>query len=219
MSTKPQELKDKVTADFEAGKKAFHEAMTKAQGQIDTAAVEINKLRAELKTEAAEAKTKTAARVDELTKKLDATRKEQQDKIEARLKALHTEIDSVNAELKHASASEKVAIEAKAKALHAEYESTRKALTASLDAELAEWKTRIGTALDVAAEKKAEAKATIQAKLTDLHAKHEAAQKKLQALKQANAAAFGELHHGVRTAIGEVKTAVQHARADILAAS
>jgi hypothetical protein len=219
MSSTPLELKDKVTADFEAGKKAFHEAMAKAQGQVDVANAEITKLRAELKTQAAEAKTKTAARIDELTKKLDATRKEQQDKIEARLKALRTESDSVNAEVKHATAEDKVAFEAKAKALHEEYESTRTALTASLDAELAEWKTRINAVLDAAADRKAAAKATIQAKLSDLHAKQEAAQKKLQALKQANAAAFGELQHGVRTAINEVKTAVQHARADIRAAS
>jgi hypothetical protein len=32
-------------------------------------------------------------------------------------------------------------------------------------------------------------------------------------------AAFGELHRGVQTAIVEVKTALQHARADIAKAS
>jgi len=219
MIPKHQEAKDRVTVHFEAGKKAFHEAMEKAQSHIDVATVEINKLRGELKTHAAEAKTKTMARVDELTKNLDATRREQQDKIEGRLKELHADIGSLNAELKHATGEEKVAMEAKARAAHEEYDFARNALTASLDAELAEWKTRIGTALDEAAEKKAAAaKAAVQAKIADMQAKHEAAQKKLHALRQANAAAFGELQHGVRRAISEVKTAVQHARADIAAA-
>ena len=59
-----------------------------------------------------------------------------------------------------------------------------------MDAELAELKARISTAQEAAAEKKATAKAAIQAKIADLQAKHEAAQKKLHALKQANAAAF-----------------------------
>jgi len=214
-----QELKDKVSTDFEAGKKASHDAMAKVQSQIDVATAEVNKLRADLKTQTAEAKIKTLARVDELTKNLDATRKEQQDKTQARLKELHTDIESINGELKHATAEGKVAVDAKAKAVREEYDSTRSALTASLDAELAEWKARIGTAHDAAAEKKAATKATVQAKIADLHAKHEAAQKKLYALKQANSAAFGELHRGVQTAIAEVKTAVQHARADITAAS
>ena len=73
-------------------------------------------------------------------------------------------------------------------------------------------------AIDVAAGKKAAATASIKVKIADLHAKHDAAQKKLHALKQTNAAAFGELHRGVQTAIGEVRTALEHARADIAAA-
>jgi polyhydroxyalkanoate synthesis regulator phasin len=114
MTSKPDELKDKVTADFEAGKKAFHDAMAKAQSQIDTAAAEIHKLRGVLKTQSDEAKAKPMARVDELTKKLDAARKAQQTQIEARLKELHTNIESINAELKHATAEGKVAVETQA---------------------------------------------------------------------------------------------------------
>jgi len=218
MGSTPQGFREKTTADFEAGKKAFHDAMAKAQSQIDSGTAEVNKLRADLKTQTAEAKAKTMARVEELTKSLDATRKEQQDKIEARVKELHTQTESINAELKHATAEGKVAVEAKAKAVREQYDAARSALTASLDAELAEWKGRIGAAIDSAAEKKATAKAAVQEKIADLHAKHDAAQKKIQALKQANAAAFGELQHGVRTAIGEVKTAVQHARKEIASA-
>jgi hypothetical protein len=110
-------------------------------------------------------------------------------------------------------------VEAKAKVVREEYDATRRALTASLDAELAEWKARIGTVLDTAAGKKVAATAAVHARIADLHAKHEAAQKKLHALKQANTAAFGDLHRGLETAIGELKTALQHARADIAAAS
>jgi len=219
MNAKSQELKDKVTADFEAGKKAFHDALAKAQVEISTVTAEITRLRTDLKTETAEAKVNTMTRVNELTRKLDAARKEEQDKIEVRLKELHNEIESVNAEVKHATAAGKLAAEAKAKAVREDYDSTRRALIASLDAELAEWKARISTAFDAAAETKAAAKAAVQAKIADLHTRHEAAQKELQALKQANAAAFDELHRGVRTAIAEVKTAVQHARADLTAAS
>src|SRR5271166_6789684 len=86
MSSKPHPLKKKLTADFEADKKAFHEAMAKAQGHIDAVTTEIDKLRAELKTETAGAKVKTMARVNELTHNLDAARKDQQDRIEAYLK-------------------------------------------------------------------------------------------------------------------------------------
>jgi len=217
MTPTTQEVKDKMTAYFEADKKAFHDAMAKAQGHIDVATAEIQKLRAELNTQTTEAKAITVARVDELTKDLDATRKEQQAEIEAHLKKLHTDIDSLNTELKHATAQGKIAVEAKAKAVREEYASARSVLTASLDAELAEWKARIGAAVVAAAEKKADAKAAVQAKLADLHTKQADAQKKLHALKQADAAAFGELHHGVQTAIGEVKTALQHARAAIAA--
>jgi regulator of replication initiation timing len=215
MTLKTEQMNDKVTVHFEAGKKAFHDAMAKAQSQIDVATAEVNKLRAHLKTQAAEAKAKTMARVDELTKSLDATRREQQDKIEARLKELHSDIESINAQLKHAAGEEKVALEAKAKAVGEEYSSARSAMTASLDAELVEWKARIGTALDAAVEKQAAAaKSAIQEKIADLHAKHDAAQKKVHALKQASAAAYGELQRGVRTAIGEMKTALQHVRSD-----
>src|SRR5258708_20950710 len=63
MSSTSQELKDKMTTDFEAGKKAFHDAMAKAQSQIDVATTEVNKLRADLKTQTAEAKAKTKARI------------------------------------------------------------------------------------------------------------------------------------------------------------
>jgi len=218
VSFEPSELKDKMTADVEAGKKAFRDAMEKAQSQIDAAIAKIHTLRAELKTQADEARARTMARIDELTNSLDAARKAQQAQIEARLKELHPNIESIGAEVKHATAEEKVAL-AKAKFVLEEYDFARRALTASLDAELAEWKARIGAALDTAAEKKVAAKAAVQAKIANLHAKHEAAQKKLRALKQANTAAFGELHRGVQTAIVEVKTALQHARADIAKAS
>jgi hypothetical protein len=158
-------------------------------------------------------------RVDKLTKNLDAARKEQQAEIEAHLKKLHKEIGSLNAELKHASVEGKVAVEATAKAVREEYENVRHILTASLEAELVEWKARIGTAIDAAAEKKASLKTSIQEKIAEMHSKNDAAEKKMHALKQANAAAYGELQHGVRAAIAELKTAVQHARADIASAS
>jgi predicted nucleic acid-binding Zn-ribbon protein len=207
-----------ATGYLEADKKAFHAAMAKAQSHIDAATAEIQKLRAELKTQTTEAKDKTIARVDELTRDLDATRKGQQADIEAHLKKLHTDIDSLNAELKHATAQGKVEVEAKARAVREEYDAARKVLTASLDAELAEWKDRIGAAVDLAAGKKADAKTAVKAKIADLKAKHEAAQRKLHALKHADMAAFDELHHGVRTARAAVKTALQHAHADIAAA-
>ena len=219
MTSKPQESKENATTDFEAHKKAFHDTMTKVQSQINVAAAEIGKLRADMKTQTAEAKAKTLAHIEDVTKQLDAARKEQQDMIEAHLKALHTNVEAINAALKHATAAGKTAMEAKAKAVREEYDSARRALTASLDAELAEWKARIGAAVDAAAEKKADAKAAVQAKIADLNAKQEAAQKKLHALKQANTAAFGELHRGAQTAIAEVKTALEHARAAITAAS
>jgi predicted nucleic acid-binding Zn-ribbon protein len=218
MSATAQELKDRATTDFEAGKKAFHDAMTKAQSQIDVANAEVNKLRTDLKTQSDEVKSKTLARVDELTKNLETARREQQAEIEARLKELHKDIESTNADLKHATAEGKTAAEATAKALRQEYDSARHVLTASLDGELAELKALIGMAADVAAGKKAAATASVQAKLADLRAKHEAAQKKLHALKQANVAAFGELHRGVRSAIGEVTAALQRARKDIAGA-
>jgi chromosome segregation ATPase len=159
------------------------------------------------------------ARVTELTKDLDAARKEQQAKIEERLKQLHTSIQAINAELKHASAEGKAEEEAKAKVVREEYDSARRSLIGSVEAELVEWKARITTAFDAAAEKKAAATTALQAKVADVHAKHDAAQKKLHALKQANEAAFNELHRGVRAAIGELKTALEHARTDITKAS
>jgi len=217
MIPEPQHLTAKPIPSFETDKKAFHDSMAKAQKQIDVATAEINKLRAELKAQTDEAKAKTMARVAELTKNLDATRQEQQAEIEARLKQLHTSIQSINAELKHATAEGEVAAEAKAKAVREEYDSARRTLTASLEAELVEWKARISTAFDMAAEKKTAATAAIQAKVADVRAKHEAAQKKLHALKQANEAAFSEMHRGVRAAITEIETALQHARADIAA--
>jgi predicted nucleic acid-binding Zn-ribbon protein len=219
MSSTPQQLKNRVTTDLEAGKQAFQDAMTKAQSQIDVADAEVDKLRAAFKTQSDEVKAKTLARVDELTKSLEATRREQHAAIEARLKELHSAIESTNADLKHATAETKVAMEATARALRAEYDSARRALTASLDAELAECKALIGMAVDVAAGKKAAATASVHAKIADLRAKQEAAQKKLHALKDANEAAFGELHQGVRTAIADVKTSVQRARAEIGARS
>ena len=217
MIPESQQSKDKASADFEARKKAFHDSMAKAQKQIDATTAEVNKLRGELKTQTDEAKAKTMARVTELTKNLDATRKEQQTEIEERLKRLHTSIQAIDAELKHASAEGKAAAEAKAKVVREEYDSARRSLIASVEAELVEWKARISTAFDVAAEKKAAATTAFQAKVADVHAKHDAAQKKVHALKQANEAAFSELHLGVRAAIAEVKTALQHARADIAA--
>ena len=128
MNTTSQELKSKVSADFEPAKKAFQDSMAKAQRQIDVATAEVNKLRAELKSQTDEAKVKTVARVTELTKNLDATRKQQQAEIEERLKQLHTSIQSINAELKHATAEGKVAAEAMAKAIREEYDSARRAL-------------------------------------------------------------------------------------------
>ncbi len=106
--------------------------MAKVQKQIDATTAEVNKLRAELKTQTDEAKARTMARVTELTKNLDAARKEQQAKIEERLKQLHTSIQSIDAELKHATAEGKAAAEAKAKVVREEYDSARHALTASL---------------------------------------------------------------------------------------
>jgi regulator of replication initiation timing len=217
MNSETQHLTAKVAANFEADKKAFQDSMAKVQEQIDATTAEVNKLRAELKTQADEGKARTMARVTELTKDLDAVRKEQQARIEERLKQLHSSIQSINAELKHATAEGKAAAEAKAKLLREEYDSARHVLTASLEAELVEWKARISTAFDVTAEKKASATTALQAKGADVHAKHEAAQKKLHALKQANEAAFSELHRGVRAAIAEIETALQHARADIAA--
>jgi len=154
MIPKTQELKDKV-ADFATAKKAFREAMSKTQTQIDTATSDISKLRADLRTESTEAKSKAVTRLDELSKNLDAARKEQQVKIEARLKELHTEIEAVNVELKHATAAGKAALEAKATMLREEYEATRSALSATLDGELAEAKARIEAILETAADKKA----------------------------------------------------------------
>ena len=219
MIPEPQHLTAKPIPSFETDKKAFHDSMAKAQKQIDVATAEINKLRAELKAQTDEAKAKTMARVAELTKNLDATRQEQQAEIEARLKQLHTSIQSINAELKHATAEGEVAAEAKAKAVREEYDSARHALTASLEAELAEWKARINTTFGAAAEKKTAATAAVHAKLADLHAKQDAAQKQVHALKMANEAAFNELQRGVRVAIDEVKTALQRARADVTSAS
>jgi regulator of replication initiation timing len=217
MIPEPQHLAAKVTANFEADKKAFHDSMAKVQKQIDATTAEVNKLRAELKTQTDEAKARTMARVTELTKILDAARKEQQAKIEERLKQLHTSIQAINAELKHASAEGKAAAEVEAKVVREEYDSARRSLIASVEADLVEWKARINTIFDATAEKKAAATTTLQAKAADVHARHEAAQKKLHALKQANEAAFNELHRGVRAAIGELKTALEHARKDIAA--
>jgi regulator of replication initiation timing len=214
-----QRSKAKASADCETATKAFHDSMAKVQKQIDATTADVNKLRAELRTQTDEAKAKTVARITELTKNLDATRKEEQSEIEKHLKRLHTSIQSIDAELKHATADGKAVAEAKAKVSRAEYDSARHALIASLEAELVEWKARIDTAFDTAAGKKAAATAAVQAKVADLHAKHDAAQKKLQALKQANEAVFNELHRGVLAAIGEIKAALQHARADIAAAS
>jgi hypothetical protein len=219
MITETQHLTDKLAAAFRANKQAFNNSMAKVQKQIDATTAEVNKLRGELKTQTGEAKARTMARVTELTKNLDAARKEQQAEIEERMKQLHKSIQSINAELKHAAAEGKVVAEAKAKALGEQYDSARHALAASLEAELVEWKARITAAYDVATEKKSAATAAIQTKMADLHAKHEVAQKKALALKQANEAAFGELHRGVLAAIADVKTALQSAHADIAAAA
>jgi hypothetical protein len=51
MIPETQKLKDTVSADSEAGKKAFHDSMAQAQKQIDVITAEVNKLRAELKTQ------------------------------------------------------------------------------------------------------------------------------------------------------------------------
>jgi chromosome segregation ATPase len=214
MIPKTEEIKEKVTAE-EAGKKAFRDAMSKLETQIDAATSEIKKFRANLKTETAEAKAKGVARLDELSKNLDAARKEQQVKIEARLKELRNDIEAVNVELKHATLSGRAALEAKATILREEYETTRSALSATLEAELAEAKARIGVILETAADKKASAKAAVEAKIADLHKKYEAARQKLQNLKKTNASAYGELHRGVQAAINDVQTALQRARAEI----
>jgi Skp family chaperone for outer membrane proteins len=219
MIPETKQSKDKASADFEARKKAFHSSMAKVQKEIDAITAEANKLRAELKTQNDEAKAKTMARVTELTKNLDAARKGQQAEIEEFLKELHASMQSINAELKQATADGKAAAEAKAKVFREEYDSARHALTASLEAELAEWKARINTTFGAAAEKKTAATAAVHAKLADLHAKQDAAQKQVHALKMANEAAFNELQRGVRVAIDEVKTALQRARADVTSAS
>src|SRR5208283_1308978 len=148
MIPEPQHLTDKLTANFEADKQAFHDSMAKVQKQIDATTAEVNKLRGELKTQTDEAKAKIMARVTELTKDLDAARKEQQAKIEERLKQLHTSIQAIDAELKHASAEGKAAAEAKAKVVREECDSARRSLIASVEAELVEWKARITTAFD-----------------------------------------------------------------------
>lgn len=210
--------KNKAIAEFAADKKAFHDAKTQAQTHVDAIAAEIGKLRADLKTQAAEVKAKTITRIAELTKELDAKRKEKRDQIEARLKVLGGRMETIEGELKLAAAETKAEMEAESKAALEEYEFARKALTTSLEADLTELKTRIAAA-SVALDGKDEAvQSEIRTKIADLQARYEAAQKKLQAIKDASVVAFGELHHGVRTAVAEVKSAARRAQEHIAAA-
>ena len=211
----PQQTKSSENTEFEAGKKAYHEAMQKAQSQVTAATAEVHKLRAEMKTQTAEARDKTMEKLHEATKQLDAARKQEQQAIEAHLKAIHADIVATDAELKHATAAAKKAAEARAKVVQEEYDAAKRSLVTVMDAELAEWKTRIDEAQRMAAQVKADVKKSVDAKIADAHAKQETAQKKLHALKQANATAFNEVQRGVQAAIGEVKTALEHARADI----
>lgn len=211
----PQQTKSSENTEFEARKKAYHEAMQKAQSQVTAATAEVYKLRAEMKKQTAEARDKSIQKLHEATKELDAARKQEQRAIEAHLKAIHADMVATDAELKHATAAAKKAAEARAKVIHEEYEAAKRSLIAVMDAELAEWKARIDEASHLAAQVKADVKSSVDAKIADVSAKQEAAQKKLHSLKQANATAFNEVQHGVQAAIGEVKTALEHARADI----
>ena len=211
--------KTKSSAEFEAGKKAFHEALQNAQTQVTAADHEMKKLRAEMKTQTADSRKKTMDQVDEVTKQLDSARKQEQQIIEAHLKAVHADIEATTAEMKHTGAAAKTAAEAMLKVMHDEYDSAKRSLIAVMDAELAELKARLDDGKHQAAEVKAAVKSAVDAKIAHARSKHEAAQKQLGALKQANTAAFNEVHRGVQSAISEVKTALEHARAEISKAS
>ena len=215
MSPTAQEMKTKLNAEFEAGRKTLHDAVATAQNTIDTATADLARLRANLKTEATEARTKTNARVDELTGKLDAAREEQQNRIEAYLKTLHREIGSINAELSRATLGEKADLETTLRAMRRESDSARVALTTSFECELTELKARVSSVRAAADQMKVAAKAMV---IAELHTGYEAAESKLRNLKQAGDAAFNELQHGVRKAFAELRKAVERARADIHAA-
>jgi len=219
-SKKNQHKKHSTATEFEARKKAFHAAMEKTQHQIAAAAGEIRKLRTDMETQTAQARDKTMIQLERASKLLDAARKQQQQVIEEHLKAVHTDLEAAEAEATHATAAARMAAEAKARELREEYDSTRHALITSIEGELAEWKSRVDQALlHVAAEKKADLNAGVQAKIADLHAKHDAAEKSLDSLKQASVVAFRELHRGLNTAITELETAFQHALTDVASAS
>ena len=219
-SNKPKHKKHSPATGVEARNKAFHAAMEKTQHQMTAATAEIGKLRTDLDTQTAEARDKTIVQLEKVTKQLDAARKQQKETIEEHLKAIQADIEAAELEATHATATAKVAAEAKAKELREQYDSTRRALITSIEGELAEWKSRIDEAvLHAAAEKKADVDAGVQAKLADLRAKHDAAEKSLHALGQASVVAFRELHRGLNTAIGELETALQHAYTDIASAS
>ena len=117
--------------------------------------------------------------------------------------------------MKHAGAAAKTAAEAMLKVMRSEYESAKHSLIAVMDAELAELKARLDDGKHQAAEVKATVKSAVDAKIAQARSKHEAAPKELETLKRANTAAFNEVHRGVQSAISEVKTALEHARAEI----
>jgi len=218
VSPAAQELRNKLKAEFDVGRKAFHDSMTTTQTHIDVAGADLARLRANLKTQAAATRAATGLRVEELTRMLDAARDEQQGKIEDYLTTLQRDMGSLNAELKSATAGERADLELTAKAMRKEWDSTRAALTASLEAELSELKERIGSVRAAAAGTREAAKTTVRTRTADLHAKSEVAQKRLHALKQAGEAAFNEIHHGARAAMIDLRIAVERARADIHAA-
>jgi len=205
--------------EFEADKKVFQEALQKARSEVTAADGEMKKLRAEMKTQTADSKKKTMDQVDEVRKQLDVARKQEQLIIEAHLKAVHADIEATTAELTHAGAAAKTAAEVMLKVMHDEYGSAKRSLIAAMDAELAELKARIDDGKHQAAELKSAVKSAVDAKIAHARSKHEAAHKELQSLKRANAAAFNEVHHGVQSAMSELKTALEHARAEIAKAS
>ena len=74
----------------------------------------------------------------------------------------------------------------KSRPLRAEVDSAHHDFTTSLERELADWKVRIGDAAESVGEEKAEAKTAFEAKVAELHAKHDVALAKTQELKRAH---------------------------------
>ena len=76
MVPKPQQTK-RSAPEFEACKKAFHEALQKAQTEVAATDQAMKKLRAEMETQTADSRKKTMDQVDEVTKQLDSARKQE----------------------------------------------------------------------------------------------------------------------------------------------